>query len=126
MKKRLISLSVLLVVLAVMFAGCGAPANSVTGMWYDEAGMAGTIDFKADGNCKLSAMGIDIDATYKFDAAAGKGTMTLMGQDAEFTVSDGKLKVSDGTTYTRTKVEQQSLEDMMEGLGEALEGLGDQ
>jgi hypothetical protein len=119
MKKSIVSLITLLVVLVVVVAGCGASANSVSGLWYDESGVTGTLEFKSGDVVSASIMGITLDGKYTFDAATGKGTITLMDSESEFELKDGKLSL-DGSTYTRDKVEQQDLSDAMEGHGDAL------
>lgn len=104
MKKNLIVLFLLLAVLAVMFAGCGSPANGVGGLWYEETGFGGTLEFKAEGVVTATIMGTPMDGAYTFDAATGKGTITMLNAESPFELKDGKLDI-DGTIYTRDKVE---------------------
>lgn len=119
MKKNLILLFVLLAVLVVAFAACGAPANDVSGLWYESTGLAGTMEFKSGGVVSATMMGVSVDGTYTFDTASGKGTIKMMDEESSFELKDGKLNM-EGMTYTRDKVEQQDLGDLMEGLGDAL------
>ncbi len=121
--KRIVALFVLLVVVAALFAGCGASANDISGLWYEETGYGGTLEFKAGGNFKMEMMGVPLEGKYTFDAAKGTGTMTLFGEEGKFKLENGKLNL-DGAVYTRTKVEQQNIGDLLEGLGGALEGMG--
>lgn len=123
MKIRIVALVVLMSVLIAVFAGCGAAANSVAGLWYEETGFGGTIEFKSGGVVTISALGMSYDGTYTFDAAKGAGTATFDGSDSEFMVKDGKL-ISEGLTYTREVVEQK-LDDALEDLGNTLDGLVD-
>lgn len=123
MNKRVIVLVVLLVVLIAAFAGCGSPAGSIDGLWYEETGFAGTMEFKSGGNCSMEAMGMKFDGKYTFDAAKGEGTIEIMEQKSSFKLENGKLNM-DGAIYTREKVEQQGLDTLLEGFGDALEGLG--
>lgn len=119
--KKTIILCVLLVAIVVAFAACG-PANSINGLWYEETGFGGTLEFKSGGVVTMVVMGITVDGTYTFDAAKGEGsfTISIMGQEGtqDFTLADGELNV-DGAIYTREKVEQQDLGDVLEGLGGA-------
>ena len=122
MKRNIIVLFVLLVVLVIAFAGCGAPANDISGLWYETTGFAGTLEFKGGGAVSLKMLGVSIDGTYKFDAATGKGTITMMEDEQEFEFKDGEINL-DGMMYTRDKVEPQDLGelgDLMEGLGDSL------
>jgi hypothetical protein len=123
MKKSSIILVVLLVVLVVMFAGCGASANGVSGLWYEVTGLGGTLEFKSGDVVTASAMGLTLDGTYTFDAASGKGTVTVMETESPFELKDGKI-ILEGSTYGREKVEQQDLGDLLEGLGDALASPG--
>ena len=113
--KKTVILVIMLVIIAIAFAACG-PANSVMGLWYDQAGLTGTIEFKSGGALTMTTMGVSIEGTYTFDAAKGEGTITLsfMGQEdtADFTLSEGKLNI-EGQIYTREKVEQQDLGDIL-------------
>jgi hypothetical protein len=121
MKRNVVVLFVLLVVLVAVFAGCGAPANSINGLWYETTGLAGTMEFKSGGVVSLQMMGMSIDGTYKFDAASGKGTIKIEEDESEseFELKDGKINL-EGMTYTRDKVEQQDLGELLEGFEDAL------
>jgi hypothetical protein len=123
MRKSIIVSFVLLAVLVIAFAGCGSPANDVSGLWYESTGIAGTLEFKSGGVVSANIMGMSIDGTYTFDASSGKGTLTLMETDSDFELKDSKLTM-DGSEYTRDKVEQQDLGDLGD-LGELMQGLGD-
>lgn len=121
MKKTVILFVALVIIVAVAFAACG-PANSLNGLWYEKTGFGGTLEFKSGGVLSMVAMGLTIDGTYTFDAAKGEGKLTVSfkGQDStqDFTLADGELNVG-GAVYTRDKVEQQDINDMLEGLGGA-------
>lgn len=121
MKKSVILFVALVVIVAVAFAACG-PASTISGLWYEETGYGGTLEFKSGGVVTMSALGLTIDGTYTFDAAKGEGKITLsvMGQESsqDFTYADGKISVS-GATYTKNKVEQKNVEDLLNSLGNA-------
>jgi hypothetical protein len=119
MKKSIVSLIILLVVLVVVFTGCGAPANGVSGLWYEQTGIGGTLEFKGGGVVSAAVMGMTLDGKYTFDASTGKGTVTMMDTESAFELKDGKLNM-EGAVYQREKVEQQDLGKLMEGLGDAL------
>lgn len=118
--KKTIILVVMVALLVGIFAACGG--NPIQGMWYETNGF-GTVEFKGGDKCTVSAMGIEIEGTYKFDAGSGEGelTMSFMGEEtsSDFKL-DGKELEMDGATFTRDKVEQVDMEDMM---GEMMEGL---
>lgn len=114
---------------AVILAGCGAPSKDVTGKWYDEEGIAGTIEFKEGGKCELVVMGVAIEGDYTFDSKTGKGAITVTMEDeaqsTDFEVKDETLTVEE-SVYTKTKVEQMDMSDALEGIGEELgEGMED-
>ena len=118
MKKTLI-LVIALVVIVAALAACGA-ANGVNGLWYEKTGFAGTMEFKSGGVVTMAVMGMTIDGTYTFDAAKSEGTITIsvggQGGTQDFKLADGQLDLG-GTIYTREKVEQQDLGDLLNGLG---------
>lgn len=95
-------------------------SNNILGLWYDKAGLAGTIEFKKDGVVTLSIMGISLDGTYTFDTEKGVGTLTLSfageEQSVDFTCSDGELNI-DGSIYTKEVVEQKDLADVLNETG---------
>lgn len=132
MKKRLIIMMTIVAMAAVVFAGCGAQADelSVEGRWYDEKGVAGTIEFKEEGKCDIVVMGLTIDGDYTFNAKTGKGTITVTVEDeaqsSDFEVKDDKLTL-DEVTYTMTEVEQMDMTDALDSvvdeLGEGMEDL---
>ncbi len=120
--KRKVFLFVALIMVVAIFAACG-PANSVNGLWYDKAGLTGTMEFKSGGVVTMTMMGMPFDGKYTFDAAKSTGTITLslgdQEQTTDFTLKDGLIDV-DGQTYTREKVEQKDLSDALSGLEGAL------
>ncbi len=48
--------------------------------------------------------------------------MTLMGNSMDFTIQGGKL-ICEGTIYARIQVSQKSIEELMEGMDDALGSL---
>lgn len=106
--KKTVILIVALVVIVTAFAAC-TPANSVNGLWYDKAGLLGTMEFKSGGVVTMTMMGVPLDGTYTFDAAKGEGTITIAGQEGTFTLADGLINM-DSQVYTTDKVEQQNLD----------------
>lgn len=123
--KQTVAILVLVVLVVMAAAGCGA-ASSIAGLWYEETGVAGTIDFKSDGTCEMEAMGFKISGTYTFEDTKSEGQITIdfMGEKttSPFTVKDGKLSI-DGSIYTRNKVEQANLSELFGDLnfGELME-----
>lgn len=120
--KKTVILFVALVIIVAAFAACG-PANALNGLWYEKTGYAGTMEFKSGGVVTMKAMGVSIDGTYTFDAAKNEGTITISaaGQEGttDFTLSNGEINI-ESAVYTRDKVEQKDIEDMLKGLGDAL------
>jgi len=123
MKKSFLLFVLIIAVLAVVFAGCGG-GSPLVGKWYEETGYAGTMEFKDDGTCELEAMGFKFDGEYEFDAKTGEGEITIefMGEteSQDFEFKDGKLNI-EGAMYTKTVVEQKSMEEVFEEID--LEGL---
>lgn len=114
MKKTVILVTALVVIVAAL-AACGA-ANTVNGLWYEKTGLAGTLEFKSGGVVTMSVMGLNIDGTYTFDAAKSEGSLTISfagtEQTSNFTLKDGQINL-DGAIYTKEKVEQQNLGDLL-------------
>lgn len=123
MERNIVVLFVLLAVLVVAFAGCGAPANDndISGLWYETTGLAGTLEFKSGGVVSLQTKSMSIDGTYKFDAATGKGTIIFSEDESEsdFELKDGKINL-DGMIYTRDKIGQENSGELMEGLEDTI------
>ena len=88
--------------------------------------MAGTLQLNSDGTFEMEVMGMSFSGTYTFDRTTGSGVLTLefMGEtsDTEFYVENGSL-YSGGTEYIRDYVEQMDMDEMMDQMEEALEGL---
>jgi len=127
--KKILIVIVLFGMMAVLLFGCGAPASSIAGIWYEQNGF-GTVEFKGGGKCTQDAMGFKMDGNYTFDEAKGEGEITVefWGEKStsSFVFTDGNI-VMEGATYTRTKVEQKSISDAFDEafseMGDALKGL---
>jgi hypothetical protein len=114
MKKCLYITAVLLIMLFVLFAGCGAPADGIVGCWYNAAFSSLPNDrwiFNSDGTARntiyYSEMSsTSFDFTYTFDAEKGEGTLFMYKKEySTFTLSDGELKVQN-MVYSRKPVGQ--------------------
>jgi len=125
--KKLFLLVLVAVLLVAIFVGCGG--TKFAGKWYDEAGQAGTLDFKGGGKVVVEAMGMTMDGTYEYDDKENEGVITIdfMGetQTQDFGLAGDKLQ-TDTATYTRKVVKQMTMEEMWEELGDAFEDLGDE
>ncbi len=124
-KLLLVVLVVLLAAAAVVLSGCGSAPAAISGLWYEETGYGGTIEFKAGGAYTMDVWGMNLNGKYTFDESrnAGEIVVEFMGESTSspFSVEGGKLLV-DGATYTRDKVEQKSLEDAFDDWGAEIEG----
>ncbi len=99
------------IILIIVLTGGQPAGNGVIGMWYDEQGYAGTLDFHSGGTVDMSAAGMQIPAEYTFDEKTGRGEIGFYGSMSEFTIEGGVLNL-DGTRYTRRVVEQFDLSDI--------------
>jgi hypothetical protein len=83
--------------------------DSLLGLWYDEAGQAGTLYFEENGAVTMETHGVVYDGTYTFNKAAGSGKVVVKVDGEDVTISIyllyGKL-YTDDTVYTQTYVEQ--------------------
>ncbi len=83
--------------------------DSLPGMWYDEAGQAGTLYFDENGAVTMETHGVVYSGTYTFNKAAGSGKMVVEVDGEDVTISIyllyGKL-YTDDTVYTQKYVEQ--------------------
>ncbi len=86
-------------------------SNPLLGVWYDQSGVYGTIEFFNDNTFTLVVYGILTNGTYTYDSAAGTGQLTLENSDpGTFTYANGTLTL-DGVTYTQDYVLQQAEPD---------------
>jgi hypothetical protein len=87
------------------------PTDSLLGIWYDEAGEAGTLYFDKDGLVLMDTHGVMYSGTYTFDKDEGSGTMVLQvdGEDVRISLYllYGTL-YTDDAIYTQSYVEQAS------------------
>lgn len=113
--------AIVLILVLVVFPG---GSSDIMGKWYDETGYS-TVEFMGGGNCKMSAMGMELDATYTFDANSKEGEMTMsfmgMTETSSFSINDKGILNIEGTEYSKTPVEQKGLDDMFGDLN--LDGL---
>jgi len=83
--------------------------DSLLGLWYDEAGQAGTLYFDENGAVTMETHGVVYSGTYTFNKAAGSGKMVVEVDGEDVTISIyllyGKL-YTDDTVYTQKYVEQ--------------------
>lgn len=126
MKKLcLVVLVVLLIATAAVFSACGSAPAAISGLWYEETGYGGTIEFKAGGAYTMDVWGMKFNGKYTFDESSNAGEIVVefMGEKSTtaFTVAGGKLMM-EGSAYTRDKVEQKSLDDAFEDWDLELEG----
>ena len=93
-------------------------SNPLPGVWYDQSGVYGTIEFLEDGTCSLVIYGISSGGTYTYDSTAGTGELSSeFGDMGTFTYSNGTF-VLDGVTYTQDYVSQQTTPDYTALTGE--------
>jgi len=99
------------------------PQKGILGLWYEETGYAGTLEFYPDGTYEMDAMGMTFSGTYTFDPGSGSGELMLefMGEEStsDFEISGGKLEV-DGSVYQREPVEQKDMEELLEELDDIM------
>jgi hypothetical protein len=114
---------VIAVVLLVLLLPGGGNAD-LAGVWYDESGYGGTIDFKANGTFDMQVAGMNMPGTYTFDKNKSKGTLsiTYFGESEEmpFKLEGDRLNV-DGVWYTKAYVEQFDYSDMLDEYGDMLD-----
>jgi len=87
--------------------------NRVAGMWYDETGFGGTVQFFKDDRISITMIGVPFTGTYSFEEDSGTGQITIdemsgveMDEEsAPFILDDGTLEI-DGSFYTREYVPQ--------------------
>jgi hypothetical protein len=80
--------------------------NPLLCMWYDVAGVNGTLEFYGDGTFTYTCFGMPYNGTYTYNGSLGSGTFESVWESlGGFSYSDGEL-VFDGVTYTRDFVEQ--------------------
>lgn len=82
--------------------------EQLAGIWYDEAGISGTLEFFMNGTAAIKSADEEQAANCAFDPITGQGIITqnaaARGQKA-FHISDGKLALG-GTLYTKDFIEQ--------------------
>lgn len=97
----------------------GIKQGPLLGMWYAEDGYAGTIEYMPNGNCIVAAMGIEVEGTYTFSEASGKGDISyeFMGEvtNVEYNL-DGRKLYCNGVYYVREYVEQKELSEIIEEI----------
>ncbi len=113
----------LIISLTAFFSGCGSSPQNIKGLWYDKAGIAGTLEFKEGGVVTLALSEKVYNGTYSFDSEKGEGKIKIDDTDAiesSFTLSEGKLIVDNGAViYTKDKVNQKNIGGLLKSLGEA-------
>lgn len=121
MKTKAAALVVLLSLIAAL-AGCGAVSRDISGLWYEETGYGGTIEFKSGGAVTYSALDETYNGKYTFDDEKDEGKTKINDVEEEFYIKDNKL-MWDGSIFTRKEVDQKTEEDF-EQLEKALESAG--
>ena len=92
-------------------------SNPLISIWYDQAGVYGTIEFFNDNTYTMVIYGVTTNGTYTYDSAAGTGEMTSeLGLSGTFSYAAGTLTF-DGATYTKDYVEQQTAPDYSALIG---------
>ncbi len=111
-------LAILAVVLFVFILPGGS--GDIAGMWYEQTGYGGTVEFLRDGTVNYEVMGYPVSGEYTYDASTRTGQMTidLMGvsQSVDFELEDN-LIVIEGAYFSRDYVEQQNISDMLDDFG---------
>ena len=86
--------------------------DSLPGIWYDEAGQAGTLYFDENGVVIMETHGVVYDGTYTFNKAAGSGTMVVQVDGGDVRIGlyllYGRLYTDGDIIYTQYYVEQAS------------------
>lgn len=112
----IIGCSVLLVIIAVfLIIGLGGMLpQQLKGTWYDQAGVAGTIEFKPGGSVQWTASGALNGGNYSYNGGTGEGSIKLQDQEnAHKFTCDGTTLTMDNVTYTKEYASQSS--DSTEG-----------
>jgi len=120
-KRLLIAAAAVAVVFVAVFLYVGLTGmvpSALKGTWYDQAGQAGTLNFKPSGELQYNVGGTDGKGTYTFDSTTGKGTLAYTGlkmEPAEFTC-DGAQIIMDEMVFTHTVVEQFDMGSLFDSL----------
>lgn len=86
-------------------------SNPLLGVWYDQSGIYGTIEFFDDSTYTLIVYGVSTSGTYAYDSAAGTGELAFEYSDpGVFSYASGTLTL-DGIYYTQDYVAQQTAPD---------------
>jgi ribosomal protein L37E len=103
-KMLIIGCAVLVVIIAVfLIIGLGGMLpEQLKGSWRDQAGIAGTIEFKPGGIVEWTASGELHRGRYSYNGATSEGSFKLDSNDKvhEFTC-DGTTLTMDNITYTK-------------------------
>lgn len=96
MKKLTVSILAMIMALTLL-CSCG---KSVVGKWEaSQDGVTATYEFKKDGSCSLSAMGMTFSGTYKADGNKLDITVSVMGesdtQTLYYEINGNTLKMAD-------------------------------
>jgi|GEM_PF-6773995 hypothetical protein len=89
MKQKLFSISLIVILMAVLIAGCGIK-SAIIGEWQ---GTLGTISFDKDGTVTSGMLGIGIQGTYSF-VDSDTINISIGGVSTEYNV-----KISGNTLY---------------------------
>ncbi len=115
-------LIIAIILLVVLLPRGGS--TDLAGMWYDETGYGGVVDFKANGTFDMQVAGMTMPGTYTFDKSknTGKLSISYLGESEEipFKLDGSRLNI-DGAWYTRDAVEQFNYNDMLGDFSDMLD-----
>ncbi len=83
--------------------------SGITGLWYDAAGVLGTVTFYDDNSVLFEGYGKIITGTYTFDALAGTGMLSIPDPTEPYNGTltlDGSYLYFDDIQFTRNYVQQ--------------------
>ncbi len=96
----------------------------LAGVWYEETGYGGTIEFRADGTFDMQVAGMTMPGTYTFDKnkSTGKLSINYLGESEQepFKLDGDRLNIG-GSWFTRNYVEQFDYNDMLGDFGDMLD-----
>ena len=114
---------IIAIILLVVLLPRGGSAE-LAGVWYEETGYGGTIEFRADGTFDMQVAGMTMPGTYTFDKnkSTGKLSINYLGESEQepFKLDGDRLNIG-GSWFTRNYVEQFDYNDMLGDFGDMLD-----
>ena len=114
---------IIAIILLVVLLPRGGSAE-LAGVWYEETGYGGTIEFRADGTFDMQVAGMTMPGTYTFDKnkSTGKLSISYLGENEQepFKLDGDRLNIG-GSWFTRNYVEQFDYNDMLGDFGDMLD-----